>query len=155
MFFDKHLSPDQVIGVWESNEPARQAIERLLGKKALSPAGNIWSLSRNTDAQMSPAYPRVTIQQPDQPVDRSIPEHGSSSEPTSPLLLKIDPTWGIQKVFHHYRAALTALCDQPRGKDEIAEFRQANIDLEQRLRAKLPSRMKSLEAIYRKSGLEC
>jgi hypothetical protein len=32
---DKHLSPDQVAGVWESNEPARQAIERLFGPGAL------------------------------------------------------------------------------------------------------------------------
>jgi hypothetical protein len=32
---DKHLSPDQVAGVWESNEPARKAIERLFGRGAL------------------------------------------------------------------------------------------------------------------------
>jgi hypothetical protein len=35
---DKHLSPDQVVGVWESNEPARQTIARLFGAEALAEA---------------------------------------------------------------------------------------------------------------------
>lgn len=80
--------------------------------------------------------------------------HEPASAPDPSLLLNIDPTWGVQKVFHHYRAALTTLCDKPRSADEIARFREANINLENRLRAKLPIRVKSLEAIYRKSGIE-
>ena len=33
---DKHLSPAQIAGIWESNEPARKAIEQFFGKAALA-----------------------------------------------------------------------------------------------------------------------
>jgi hypothetical protein len=129
-------------------------------------------LTAATPVAAAPATPRPTseeggdgrsVDQPEVEADRDGEAHtligadGVVSEivgTDSPLFLNVDPTWGIQKVFHHYRVALTALCDQSRGKDEIAEFRQANLNLEQRLRAKLPNRVKSLVAIYRKAGLE-
>ena len=38
IFFDKHLSRDQILGLWESNEEARLAIERLFGAEALEAA---------------------------------------------------------------------------------------------------------------------
>src|SRR5579859_6922924 len=34
ILFDKHLSPDQIVGVWESNEAARSTIERSFGPQA-------------------------------------------------------------------------------------------------------------------------
>jgi hypothetical protein len=72
------------------------------------------------------------------------------------LLLKLDPTWGVQKIFQHYRAALNALYDTPaRSPAQIARFRQANIAVDQRLRAKLSSRMGHIDAIYQRAGLEC
>jgi hypothetical protein len=152
MFFDKHLSPDQALGVWESNEPARGAIERLFGKAALRPAEDHLASIREHRRPKEAAQPETAAHPHGEVVDGSTGHEPGSN---SPLLLNIDPTWGIQKVFHHYRAALTALCDKPqRTKDEIAQFRHANLNLEKRLRATLPSRAELLEAIYRKSGLE-
>ena len=71
------------------------------------------------------------------------------------LVMAINPTWGIQKIFQHYRAALNALYDGPnRDQLTIAKFRQANIGVEQRLQSKLPSRMGPIDAIYHSIGLE-
>jgi hypothetical protein len=36
VFFDKHLSPDQILRLWESNEKARAAIEQLFGIETLN-----------------------------------------------------------------------------------------------------------------------
>ena len=70
-------------------------------------------------------------------------------------MLEINPTWGIQKIFQHYRAALSALYDESaRSEPTIARFREANIAVEQRLRGKLPSRMGPIDEIYRRAGLE-
>jgi hypothetical protein len=154
MVFDKRLSPDQVLGVWESNEPARLAIERLFGKAALRPAEDHLNSLRKYERLIDPARPESAVRQPNQVVDRPSTWQASFSEPDPSLLLNIDPTWGIQKVFHHYRATLNTLCDKPaRSMAKIARFREANITLEQQLRAKLPSRFEMLEAMYRKVGL--
>ena len=65
------------------------------------------------------------------------------------LPLKIDPTWGDQKVFRHYRAALTALQNNHSAEaPEIARFHDANGVVETRLRLKLPHQMTELDAIY-------
>ncbi len=38
LFWDKALSPNQILGLWESNAQAREAIERLFGPEALEAA---------------------------------------------------------------------------------------------------------------------
>jgi hypothetical protein len=71
------------------------------------------------------------------------------------LVLDINPTWGIQKVFQQYRAALNALGKNTmRDKPMVARFREANIGVEHRLRAQLPDRMKQIDAIYQRAGLD-
>ena len=112
------------------------------------------SLAADKTGEAHADQPEAEVALESRTVNGSGAGHEPASAPDPSLLLKIDPTWGIQKVFHHYRATLTALCDQKRSTDKIAQFRQANSDLEQRLRAKVPARMNSLEAIYPKSGLE-
>jgi hypothetical protein len=155
LFLDKHLSPDQIAGVWESNELARQMIERLFGPAALTQAQehlrSIESM-RNlpNDAQLEPTAPSST--DPARNED-SRPDH--PSEPNQALVLEINPIWGIQKIFQRYRAALSVLDDDSaHGKPAIARFREANIDVEQRLRAKLSSRMGPIDAIYQRVGLD-
>ena len=70
-------------------------------------------------------------------------------------MVEINPTWGIQKIFQRYRAALKAFYDSPnRNQLTIAAFRQANIGVEQRLQSKLPNRMGPIDAIYQSVGLE-
>jgi hypothetical protein len=85
-------------------------------------------------------------------------EHAAQNQPSAPdptLVLEINPTWGLQKMFQHYRAALSALYDGPApSKPTIARFRQANLAVEQRLRAKLSSRMREIDAIYQRAEVE-
>jgi hypothetical protein len=152
---DKHLSPAQVAGVWESNEPARQAIERLFGPEALLEAKeHLKSVEavRNAPDNDQPALARPSC-------DAAASSAGTGpappSEPDRALALEISPTWGIQKIFQQYRSALTALSDGPaQNKPTIARFREANIAVEERLRAKLPDRIGPIDAIYQRAGIE-
>lgn len=148
LVFDKHLSPEQVAGVWESNEPTRQAIEHLFGPEALVDA-----------EEHLKSFDGVRYAPGDQPEEAAARSEGAGpvqpSEPDRALTLEISSTWGLQKIFQQYRAALTALSDSPkRSKPTIVRFRQTNISVEQRLRAKLSGRMEPIDAIYRRAGLE-
>jgi hypothetical protein len=63
-------------------------------------------------------------------------------------VLEINPTWGDQKVFQTYRAALTKLCnDGARDRPTIRDFRQANQAIETRLRTKLGDQMTQIDKI--------
>ena len=144
---DKHLSPDQVAGVWESNEPARQAIERLFGPGALGSAAAHLSSSQEmrtppSDGQRpqseTPSLDRPPVNGQDRP-----------AQPDQALVLEINPIWGDQKLFQTYRAALTKLCnDAARDRPTIRDFRQANQAIETRLRTKLGDRMTQIDKIY-------
>ena len=71
------------------------------------------------------------------------------------LVLPIDPTWGDQKVFRHYRATVMTLHRQGmKGSDRIAAFRAANAAVETRLRTKLPEWMKQIDTLYGELGAE-
>jgi hypothetical protein len=115
----EHLSPQQIIGVWESNAPARNIIEAQLGPDALRLVEeHLPSLGTaeegRADAAAAPSEDTIAVRESSEP------------EPTSAdqaLALQIDPTWGIQKIFQHYRAALSALAASPaRGHSQIATF---------------------------------
>lgn len=152
LFFDKHLSPDQVIGVWESNEPARQAIEGLFGFEVLAQAREHLRSGGGSSRALGGDQPEVASCETAADHEESTP--AVASEPGRTLALEISPAWGIQKIFHHYRAGLTALTyDQAQDKSMIAGFRAANIAVEEHLRAKLPRRMREVDAIYQRAGL--
>jgi hypothetical protein len=153
--FDKHLTPDQVAGVWESNEVARRTIERLFGPEALTQAReHLHSTRGERNPPNDGGQPRSEMPVLDAASGSEHPEQDQSGSDRS-LLLEINPIWGAQKIFQQYRAALTALDDSPaRNKPVIARFRQANLGVEQRLRAKLPGRLGPIDAIYRRDGLE-
>jgi len=154
--FDKYLSPAQVAGIWDSNALARQTIVRLFGVEALAPAE---TQLRSIEGMRNPPHdndePRpeplaLNAAPSDQPAggDQSV-------EPEPGLLLEISPIWGIQKVFQHYRAALNGLSKgTTRSKLMVARFREANIGVEDRLHTQLPDRMKQIDAIYRRAGLD-
>jgi hypothetical protein len=153
VFFGKHLSPDQIAGVWESNELARKTIEQLFGPGALGQAEEHLNSSHPPSDNLGPDP--VAQSQPANPT-RNSPGLEEPAESDQVFVLEIDPTWGAQKIFQHYRAALNALTDNPaRSTAQIASFRHANIGVDRRLRAKLPSRMKQIDAIYRRTGLAC
>jgi hypothetical protein len=156
MLFDKHLSPAQVAGVWESNEPARQAIERLFGPQILAPAREHLGSIHEIRSPVREGQPRETKASPPTAASgNGQPEDNQPAEADRALVLEINPTWGVQKIFHRYRAALSALCDSPTGgKPSVVGFREVNLAVEQRLRAKLPSRMTEIDAIYTQVGLD-
>jgi hypothetical protein len=155
LFFDKHLSPDQAAGVWESNEPARQVIERLFGPQALVQATEYLHSCRgmghlpSKNRRLEPTGPARQ-----EAVSHEGSGHDQRAEPDRAPVVEINPTWGVQKIFQHYRAALTVLANDPAQKPTIARFRQANIAVEERLRSKLASRMGQIDAIYQRAGLE-
>jgi len=85
---------------------------------------------------------------------RERPGQDHPSKQDRALLLEINPSWGVQRIFHQYRAALNAICDGPaQSKSTMALFRETNIEVEQSLRAKLSNRMKEIDAIYQRGGL--
>jgi hypothetical protein len=169
IFFDKHLAPGQILGLWESNDPARAAIERLYGAEALDPAAKrmIWALA----ARQQPAvendvgndHPpergpqeqeadRRSARPPDAPKPRPARARRSTAKPapaTDPtLVVVIDPTWGDRKVFRHYRASLSAFRTNGSAKPpDIARFRAVNSVIETRLQIKLPQLMREIDAL--------
>ena len=237
LFLDPHLSPDQIIGLWESNEAARAAIERRCGPAALAPAkerleaaqeararqrddrapansdggallipsvpepasGRVrrrWAVQRPKalrrdattrrlrkpvakEGDPAPAAPAANLPAP--PAETAAGNRSASkatppgaenrgaepgSPPTEPhrpgldggdaprapvpgLALGIDPSWGDQRVFRHYRARLAAFQGNGAGEpSDIAGFRVANSALEARLRRKLPGLMQQIDARY-------
>jgi hypothetical protein len=50
IFCEPHLSPDQILGLWESNETARAAIARRFGPAALAPAEERLAAARKARA---------------------------------------------------------------------------------------------------------
>jgi hypothetical protein len=148
LFFDPTLSLDQILGMWESNEQAREAIEQLFGPEALASA-----VERARSAE-SERKQRLASERRDQPVDAapertaSIP-HGkeiASQVPDPTLAVSIKPTWSDQRVFRYYRASLAGL--QTSDPAEIALFRTANAAVEAWLRRKLPHWMEEIDFLY-------
>jgi hypothetical protein len=138
-----------MIGVWESNEPARQAIEREFGLDALRDVEA--RLDRVCLARKGPNGVRSQASAHEKDGDRRITDScaRSSSEPCCDLQFAVDPTWGVQRLFHRYQTALTAFATKSLTSDVGAlRFRRANAAVEARLRIALPDRMKELDAIY-------
>jgi hypothetical protein len=161
IFFDGLLSRDQILGLWESNEEARLAIERLFGAEALEAAAERQRSAHAAEDAGDKAQPRQSPElhpksngssppsgamPPPARAGRRATKHPSGA---AELLLKIDPAWGDQKVFRHYRAALFAIRNSRSGQaPEIERFRDANTVVETRLRMKLPERITEIDAIY-------
>lgn len=81
--------------------------------------------------------------------------HDQPSAPDQALVLEINSTWGDQKVFQTYRAALTKLSsDAAPNRPRVREFRRANRAIENRLRGKFGERMKQIDEIYELAAAE-
>jgi hypothetical protein len=166
LLFDKHLSPDQVLGLWESNEAARAAIERRFGAEALNAAAE-----RLAAMQAARGHPRAAgrAAEPQQQEATANPA-GTTADSAmlarsgrrrrrhapaidSDLLVTIDPGWGDQRVFRYYRACLATVQNNGAGEgSDIARFRAANRAIETRLRQKLPGLMQQIDAFYPEPG---
>jgi hypothetical protein len=131
LLFDKHLTASQVVGVWESNVAARDILQAALGETSLRQLeDHVMSLHGAAEIRRMPVASTSAAQ-----------ASGTNAE----LKVEIDPTWGVQKIFHRYREALEryALRTGATGS-ELALFRRANEAIESRLQASLPERMMQL-----------
>jgi hypothetical protein len=165
LFFDKHLSPDQILGLWESNEAARAAIECRFGAEALNPAAErlaavraergrptaVGAAEPQQEAAAKPAGAAADSAIPARSGRRRRHRHAPAIDPD--LLVAIDPGWGDQRVFRYYRACLATFQNNGAGEPpDIVRFRAANSAIETRLRQKLPGLMQQIDAFYPDSG---
>src|SRR5580700_5429666 len=165
LFFDKHLSPDQVLGLWESNEAARAAIERRFGAEALNAAAErlaavqaerghptaVEAAEPQQEAIAQPAGTTADSAMPARSGRRRRRRHAPAID--DDLLVTIDPGWGDQRVFRYYRACLATFQNNGAGEPpDIARFRAANSAIETRLRQKLPGVMQQIDAFYPEPG---
>jgi hypothetical protein len=157
VLFDRALSPDQVLTVWQINTPAREAIAEVFGANALDAAAerikcaeaargwyaagekarrrDQWDLANGDSDTRAPAQPDR------QPVGPSLA--------LPDLSVAIDPSWGDRRVFRHYWQRLAAVQSKGSfGNADIARFRAANAAVETRLRTKLPQLAKQIDAAY-------
>jgi hypothetical protein len=152
LFFDPHLPPAQILGLWESNEGARSVIARVFGSAALDPAE---ARLRAASRQYEEHSERRAATGPSDKVSsaRRAPARQSRSPtrsvlPQPELLLQIDPNWPEERVLLHYRTRLEALRKGSAKASSFVDFRQANRTIEARLRANLPQLINEIEAIY-------
>jgi hypothetical protein len=152
LFSDRSLSPDQILGLWESNEIARQQLVETFGEAAVETSVARWSAA---DAQSK--RPRLS-----QPAGAIVshrfltPTHriavvGSSA---GSLELKINPAWSDEKVLHHYQAHLLKMRLQRADAAAFVDFRLSNQPIEERLRTRLPHLMNAIDEAYRWASTE-
>jgi hypothetical protein len=61
----------------------------------------------------------------------------------------IEPSWGDQRVFQHYRAGLRELYDSGAVTPVmLARFRETNRAIEARLRQRMPHLIAQVDALY-------
>jgi hypothetical protein len=135
LLFDKHLTANQVTGVWESNAAARDILQATWGEMPLSQLeDHVMSLHNAVEIERMPVEAISSVQ---------------ASGATADLKVDIDPTWGIQKTFYRYREALEHYSLKTCATTaEITRFRQANEAIELRLQASLPERTAQLSERY-------
>jgi len=92
VFFDKHLSPDQIAGVRESNEAARQTIERLFGPEVLAEAEEYLKFAQGVTKPSRDDHPRPADAPPNAAASAKGSEVDSSSELDRSLVLDMNPT---------------------------------------------------------------
>jgi hypothetical protein len=153
LFTDPCLSPGQIIGLWESNELARQHLAEAFGAASLEEArGRQLDAAEQRDQQpsMHLAAPK-RANNPSRKRLRSKQLKIVSSASTTPevdLSLKIDTAWSDEKLLHHYQTRLLTLRLGSAKAQTFVDFRLANHMVEDRLRARLPHLMGAIDEVY-------
>jgi hypothetical protein len=148
LFSDRSLSEAQVLGLWESNELARQQLITAFGEQALEIAA----------AHCSAAADRCRRSRPTKQSSRNTIVSGLFLTQTDPkdasgssaalLELKINPAWSDEKVLHHYQAHLLKMRLRRAQAAAFVDFRLANQFIEDGLRARLPHLMSAIDEVY-------
>jgi hypothetical protein len=153
LFVDRHLAPDQILGLWESNEAARGVIAQVFGAGALEETEACLRTAQKAHEQQR-ARRQAELRHAARPISPRLPsrtrKRAASSVDLEPeLALHIDPSWAEERVFQHYREGLRKVQQNGLGKaSTIACFRHANRAIEARLRTGLPHLIKQIDAIY-------
>jgi hypothetical protein len=84
------------------------------------------------------------------PRDRKRSRHRSKDAAPNPtLVVTVEPSWGDQRIFQHYRARLRELYDGGAATAALVpRFREINQAIEARLRQRLPHLIGQLDALY-------
>jgi hypothetical protein len=155
LFFDPHLPPAQILGLWESNDDARGVITRVFGSAALDPAeARLRAASGQYEEEHSERRaatgPSDKVGSATRPPSRTRRQKSPNRSvlPQPELLLHIDPSWPQERVFQHYRARLETLQKESAKATTFVDFRGVNRAIEEQLRASLPQLIKEVDAIY-------
>jgi len=144
LFADRCLSADQIVGLWESNDLARQQLTDAFGTGILEDTHR----RQTTAAQhRKPAAHLVETKQKS-PRPKRLKIASSSPTPEADLSLKINATWSDEKLLHCYQARLLALKLGRANALTFVDFRLSNGAIEDRLRATLPQLMGPIDEIY-------
>jgi hypothetical protein len=152
LFVDPCLSADQITGLWESNELARQQLTEAFGAASLEEAR-----CRHLDAvKQRSKQSSIHLTEPKRANNprrkrlrsKQLKIVSSASTTEADLSLKIDPTWTEEKLLHHYQARLLTLRLGRATSKTFVDFRLANQAVEDRLRARLPQLMGAIDEVY-------
>jgi hypothetical protein len=149
LFADRSLSPDQIIGLWESNDIALHQLIEAFGEAAVE-----ISVARFSAAADKSNRPRSL--QPASQLSRSTigahpflaPIHPNGVGDFGAPELKISPTWSDEKVLHHYQSHLLKMRLRRAPAAAFVNFRLANQPIEDRLRTRLPNLMGAIDEVY-------
>ncbi len=146
--FEGHLTPAQILGLWESNEGARAVIAEHGEEASLAALADRVAAARDVYDQR-PRWRKLAARTSTR-TNRN--GHLGVRDLLSPdtLRLAIGPGWAEARVFRLYRRRLRDLQNGGAGTaTAIATFREVNAPVEARLRTTLPELMGEIDAIYR------
>jgi hypothetical protein len=147
--FDRHLTPAQILGLWESNEGARAAMGECCGEAVLADLTDRVAIARDVYEKQQ------RRREPSSRISKYANRNGHVRRCRNPVnpdsfRLAIDPGWAEARVFRVYRRRLRDLQNGRAGTaTAIATFREVNAPVEARLRKTLPQLMGEIDTIYR------
>ncbi len=145
LFADRCLSPDQVVGLWESNKAARTDLENAFGKAALDEAERRLANAEEERQERSAAK----IGQVGRSAVRPRRDRAKPIGPSSDLNgMAVDPSWTDAKLLQLYQSRLASLKLRRASAAAFVEFRDANREIEARLRENSSHLIADIEAIY-------
>lgn len=152
LFADPHLIEAQARGLWESNEIAREEIERAFGAEALADADLRRQSAERGVSRLRPAPISRPMNASRATNARRPRQHSATCKRDTcnrVQVLPLDPSYGHEELFQHYRSGLLRLKRQRADAATFVDFREANRSLEVRLREHLPDRVAEIDGLYR------
>jgi hypothetical protein len=149
LFADPYLSAGQVLGLWESNQVARDELEKAYGDTALVEADRRRQIAERERGQHG-LEQHLRSEQAINARRRSRRGRADPNVvvPNGGQHQTFDPLWCDNELLRHYRAHLAALRRRRAKAASFVEFREAHSWVEMRLREQLPDRLADIDALY-------